>query len=483
MSKNKTPQAIRGTQDIFGPEAEAFAFVVETFERVRKLYRFRRVEMPVFEKTEVFARSIGETTDIVSKEMYSFDDRGGDSLTLRPEFTAGIARAYLTNGWQQHAPLKVGTHGPLFRYERPQKGRYRQFHQIDAEIIGAAEPQADVELLAMADQLLKELGIEGVTLHLNTLGDGDSREAWRAALIEYFSAVKDELSEDSQERLEKNPLRILDSKDRRDRKFVADAPKIDAFLSDEATALFDAVTSGLDAAGVKWVRAESLVRGLDYYRHTAFEFIPDEGSAAADALGSQSTILGGGRYDGLMESLGGAPTPAVGWAAGIERLAMLVGEEKLDLLRPETLIVLPDGPSAIAKATALTAFIRRRLPELVEKIDALRWQRNFQIEDASSEGIIADTDGDYEFSGAFELAFKHNQRKQFDKAKRDGASVIVTVRDDGTTSERSMLVSSSRTETDFAKGALGMHALWSLIEMELQGEEYSLVNNRQIKLP
>ena len=326
MSKN-TPQAIRGTQDIFGPDAEAFAFVVETFERVRRLYRFRRVEMPVFEKTEVFARSIGETTDIVSKEMYSFEDRGGESLTLRPEFTAGIARAYLTNGWQQHAPVKLATHGPLFRYERPQKGRYRQFHQIDAEIIGAAEPQADVELLAMADQVIRELGITGVTLHLNTLGDADSREAWRAALVEHFRAVKDALSEESQERLEKNPLRILDSKDRRDQQFVADAPKIDQFLSDEARAFFDAVTSGLDAAGVKWQRAESLVRGLDYYRHTAFEFIPDEGSEAAGKLGSQSTILGGGRYDGLMESLGGALTPAVGWAAGIERLAMLVGEK------------------------------------------------------------------------------------------------------------------------------------------------------------
>ncbi|WP_416830277.1 MAG: histidine--tRNA ligase [Erythrobacter sp.] len=325
MSKN-TPKAIRGTQDIFGADAEAFAFVVEAFERVRKLYRFRRVEMPVFEKTEVFSRAIGETTDVVSKEMYSFEDRGGDSLTLRPEFTAGIARAFLTNGWQQHAPLKVATHGPLFRYERPQKGRYRQFHQIDAEIIGAAEPQADVELLAMADQLLKELGIEGVTLHLNTLGDADSREAWRAGLIDYFGKVKGDLSEDSQERLEKNPLRILDSKDPRDRVFVADAPKIDQYLSDEALSFFEQVTSGLDAAGVKWTRAESLVRGLDYYRHTAFEFIPDEGSEAAGKLGSQSTILGGGRYDGLMESLGGAPTPAVGWAAGIERLAMLVGE-------------------------------------------------------------------------------------------------------------------------------------------------------------
>ncbi|WP_374406815.1 histidine--tRNA ligase [Pelagerythrobacter sp.] len=353
----KTPQAIRGTQDIFGAEAEAFAHVVETFERVRRLYRFRRVEMPVFEKTEVFSRAIGETTDVVSKEMYSFEDRGGESLTLRPEFTAGIARAWLTNGWQQHAPLKVATHGPLFRYERPQKGRYRQFHQLDAEIIGAAEPQADVELLAMADQLLRELGIEGVTLHLNTLGDADSREAWRAALVEHFRGVKGELSEDSQERLEKNPLRILDSKDPRDKRFVADAPKIDAFLSDEALAFFESVTSGLDAAGVKWQRAESLVRGLDYYRHTAFEFVPDEGSAAANALGSQSTVLGGGRYDGLMESLGGAPTPAVGWAAGIERLAMLVeksGDSQIDVA------VVVEDEIRLSHGIALIKFLRSK---------------------------------------------------------------------------------------------------------------------------
>ena len=315
-----TPQAIRGTQDIFGAEAEAFAHVVETFERIRKLYRFRRVEMPVFEKTEVFSRSIGETTDVVSKEMYSFEDRGGDSLTLRPEFTAGICRAYLSNGWQQYAPVKLATHGPLFRYERPQKGRYRQFHQLDAEIIGAGEPQADVELLVMADQLLKELGIaDGVTLLLNTLGDGASREAWRAALVEYFRGVKGELSEDSQDRLERNPLRILDSKDPRDKAFTDAAPRIDDFLSAEAQDFFGKVTSGLDAAGVAWTRAPALVRGLDYYRHTAFEFVTDR-------LGAQGTVLGGGRYDGLMESLGGAHTPAVGWAAGVERLAMLVAD-------------------------------------------------------------------------------------------------------------------------------------------------------------
>lgn len=387
MSK-KTPQAIRGTQDIFGADAEAFAFVVETFERVRRLYRFRRVEMPVFEKTEVFARSLGETTDVVSKEMYSFEDRGGESLTLRPEFTAGIARAFLTNGWQQYAPLKVATHGPLFRYERPQKGRYRQFHQIDAEVIGAGEPQADVELLAMADQLLRELGINDVTLHLNTLGDGASREAWRAALVEYFRAVKGELSEESQERLEKNPLRILDSKDPRDKPFLADAPKIDAFLSEEARAFFAAVTSGLDAAGVKWTRAESLVRGLDYYRHTAFEFIPDEGSASAAALGSQSTVLGGGRYDGLMESLGGAPTPAVGWAAGIERLAMLVGAREE---APADLIIVVEDDARVAEAIGLIGDVRKR-------------------------GFTA------------ELIASGSPRKRYDKAVKRGAEVILSLR-------------------------------------------------------
>jgi histidyl-tRNA synthetase len=383
-----TPPAIRGTQDIFGPEAEAFAFVVETFECVRKLYRFRRIEMPVFERTEVFARSLGETTDVVSKEMYSFLDRGDESLTLRPEFTAGIARAYLTNGWQQHAPVKLATHGPLFRYERPQKGRYRQFHQLDAEIVGAAEPQADVELLAMADQLLKELGVaEGVTLHLNTLGDGPSREAWRAALVEHFRAHKAALSEDSQDRLERNPLRILDSKDPKDRPFVGDAPKIDDFLSGEAQDFFGAVCAGLDAAGVAWTRAPSLVRGLDYYRHTAFEFVPDEGSAAAGKLGSQSTLLGGGRYDGLIEGLGGPHTPAVGWAAGIERLAMLV-EGKGETVA-EVIVVVED--------------------------DALLGRGVRAVSNLRAAGF------------AVELIASGSPRKRFDKAVKMGAAAIASI--------------------------------------------------------
>ncbi|WP_426259767.1 histidine--tRNA ligase [Sphingomonas sp. DC1100-1] len=350
MARIETPRRVRGTQDIFGDEQRRFATVIETFERVRRLYCFQRVDLPVFEATEVFARSIGETTDVVSKEMYTFPDRGGDSLTLRPEFTAGIARAFLTEGWQQYAPLKVATSGAVFRYERPQKGRYRQFHQIDAEILGAPEPAADVELLVMADQLLHELGIaEGVTLQLNTLGDAETRDAWRAGLVAHFEAHRGALSEDSLTRLEKNPMRILDSKDPRDRPIADAAPDIDAYLTDEARAFFDAVTAGLDAAGVRWTRNPRLVRGLDYYRHTAFEFVTDR-------LGAQGTVLAGGRYDGLVESLGGAPTAGVGWAAGVERLAMLLDEPAKATIDA---VIVPMGAAAEARALGLLADLRR----------------------------------------------------------------------------------------------------------------------------
>lgn len=349
MAKIETPRPVRGTQDMLGESADRFHHVVETFDRVRRLYGFKRIEVPVFEATAVFARSLGESTDVVAKEMYTFEDRGGDSLTLRPEFTAGIARAYLTEGWQQYAPLKVATHGPLFRYERPQKGRFRQFHQLDAEVIGAAEPAADIELLCFADQLIKELGIaDGVTLQLNTLGDALSREAWRTELIAHFETHRAELSEDSLKRLHVNPLRILDSKDPRDRPAADSAPDIDTFLTDEARDFFDSVTAGLDAAGVKWTRTARLVRGLDYYRHTAFEFVTDR-------LGAQGTVLGGGRYDGLIEALGGPHTPAVGWAAGIERLGML-----LDAPPTEAKIaIIPDSPDLEGEARNLAYRLRK----------------------------------------------------------------------------------------------------------------------------
>lgn len=343
-------QRVRGTQDLFGDDIARFDHVVETFNRVRKLYGFRRVDTPIFEPTAVFARSLGETTDVVSKEMYSFEDRGGDSLTLRPEFTAGICRAYIQNGWQQHGVLKLAAHGPLFRYERPQKGRYRQFHQLDAEVIGAGEPAADVEVIALGAQLLSELGIaDKVTLQLNTLGDAETRAAWREALVAHFTAHQDALSGESRERLAKNPLRILDSKAECDRPLVAAAPGIDAHMTSAAGAFFAGVQKGLQTAGVDFVRTTSLVRGFDYYRHTAFEFVTDH-------LGSQGTVVGGGRYDGLIETMGGPSTPAVGWAAGIERLAMLV--ELVAAESPEVTVV-PFVPELESEALAMTLSLRR----------------------------------------------------------------------------------------------------------------------------
>ncbi|HUG46181.1 MAG TPA: histidine--tRNA ligase [Sphingomicrobium sp.] len=376
----KTPQPIRGMQSLLGEEADRMAAVVAAFDRVRRLYGFSRVEVPVLEPTEVFARTMGESTDVVSKEMYSFEDRSGDSVTLRPEFTAGIARAYLSEGWQQHAPLKVATHGPAFRYERPQKGRYRQFHQLDAEIIGAAEAAADVELLAFADQLLKELGIESAILKLNTLGDPQTRTAWRDALREHFESRRSELSDDSQDRLERNPLRILDSKAHQDWPAVDSAPVIDDFLIPEAADFFAKVTEGLDSAGVHWERAPRLVRGLDYYRHTAFEFITDE-------LGSQGTVLAGGRYDGLMEALGGSPTPAVGWAAGIERLAMMI--EAPEPERP-LVVVIALGDRAELAAEGILASLRR-------------------------DGVAAD------------MAYRGNMKKRLSRASAAGAKYALIV--------------------------------------------------------
>ncbi len=378
---SKGPQRIRGTQDIWGEESDRFHKVVETFDRVRRLYAFQRVDIPVFETTEVFARSIGETTDVVSKEMYTFEDRGGDSITLRPEFTAGICRAFLSEGWQQHAPLRLATDGPVFRYERPQKGRFRQFHQLDAEIIGTDAPAADVELLVLADQLLHELGIaDGVTLQLNTLGDADTRDAWRAALVAHFGKHRGDLSEDSLARLDRNPLRILDSKDPRDRPIADAAPGIDDFLTGEAGAFFEAVTSGLAAAGVKWVRNDRLVRGLDYYRHTAFEFVTER-------LGSQGAVIAGGRYDGLIESLGGPHTPAVGWAAGIERLAMMI-----------------EAPAKEAPIVIMAVEDDRALTDGYRALNALR-----------RAGISAD------------IIATGSPRKRYDKAAKVPARVIVSV--------------------------------------------------------
>ena len=342
-------QAVRGTQDLLPAEARRHRTVTETARKIAERYGFGEVATPIFEFTEVFARPIGETTDVVSKEMYTFKDRGGEEITLRPEFTAGIARAVLSNGLTQSTPLKFFAAGPVFRYERPQKGRYRQFHQINAELIGAAQPQADIEVIAMGAAILDELGIlKSCRLELNTLGDTVSRTAYRAALVEYFSAHLAKLSDDSRDRLGRNPLRILDSKDEGDKALVANAPSFSEYLNDESKAFFETVKRGLDALGIAYELNPRLVRGLDYYCHTAFEFITTE-------LGAQGTVLGGGRYDGLMGMMGGPELPAVGWAGGIERLAMLIDEPK-GPARP--IAVIPIGEAAELEALKLTQRLR-----------------------------------------------------------------------------------------------------------------------------
>jgi len=342
-------QPVRGTHDILPDAMRRHRHVEETAREVAARYGFDEIATPVFEFTEVFQRTLGDTSDIVTKEMYTFQDKGGDSLTLRPENTAGVARAFMSNGLAQHLPLKVFYRGPMFRYERPQKGRLRQFHQIGVELLGVAEPLADVEVIVLGASILDELGLKDkATLELNTLGDGESRAAYRARLVAYLKDFESKLSPDSRERLARNPLRILDSKDEGDRRIIAQAPLFDDCLNDASRRFFDEVRRGLDAVGVAYRLNPRLVRGLDYYCHTAFEF-------TTEALGAQGTVLAGGRYDGLIEQMGGPPTPGVGWAAGVERLAMLI-----DAPRPSArpVAVVPAGSTSLLKAFALAEQLR-----------------------------------------------------------------------------------------------------------------------------
>ena len=327
-------QPVRGTADLM-PEAKAgHNQVIGTASQIASHYGFHDMATPVFEFTEVFSRPLGESSDVVSKETYSFEDRGGTSLTLRPENTAAVMRAILSNGLTQTLPQKLFYAGPMFRYERPQKGRMRQFHQIGVEFIGSASPVADAEVIACGAQILEALGVLSKTrLHLNSLGDTQSRSAYREALVAYFTRYSADLSPDSQRRLTSNPLRILDSKDEGDRKLLAEAPRLGDYLNDISKSHFDQLTNLLDKAGISWHHDPLLVRGLDYYCHSAFEFI-------TDVLGAQGTVMGGGRYDGLAEMLGGPHLPAVGFAAGVERLALLLGQQSLPA--PDLALIIAD---------------------------------------------------------------------------------------------------------------------------------------------
>jgi len=342
-------QPVRGTQDLLPEAARRHRQVSETARAAAELYGFAEMATPIFEFTEVFARPIGEHTDIVAKEMYTFSDRGGEEVTLRPENTAGVVRAVLSNGLVQSVPLKFFYSGPMFRYERPQKGRYRQFHQIGVELIGVAQPQADIEVIASGRRILDALGIgDRVVLELNTLGDVESRAAYREALVSYFSSRASELSADSQRRLERNPLRIFDSKEETDQRVAVDAPAFADYRNTDSRRFFDRVRAGLDRLGIIYRLNPRLVRGLDYYTHTAFEFV------TAD-LGAQGTVMGGGRYDGLVEMMGGPALPGIGWAAGIERLAMLIAEPP-PLPRP--IAVVPIGEAAEGEALTLAELLR-----------------------------------------------------------------------------------------------------------------------------
>jgi histidyl-tRNA synthetase len=372
-------QPVRGTRDLIGEDQRRCRHVADTAARIAATYGFDEWTTPIFEDTRVFSRTLGETSDVVMKEMYTFNDRGGDSLTLRPEGTAGVCRALVSNGLTQSLPQKVFYAGPMFRYERPQKGRYRQFHQIGLELIGPGEPLADAEVIACGWDILKALGVSGDTvLELNTLGDRESRQAYRDALVGYFTEHQGGLSEDSLNRLERNPMRILDSKDEADRRIVADAPTIEAYLTEAAAAFYAKLQDHLTRFGVPFRENPRIVRGLDYYGHTAFEFVTSR-------LGAQGTVMAGGRYDGLVAEMGGPQTPAVGWAAGIERLAML-----MDTVPAMTapVVIVPVNDSAEGAA--------------IDLLQSLR-----------AAGIRA------------EMAYRGNLRRRMERANRIGARAAV----------------------------------------------------------
>lgn len=325
-------QPVRGTRDFLGDVARCIQHIQDITFATARQFGFERIDTPIFEYTGVFKRAVGETSDIVGKEMYTFSDRGGEEITLRPEGTAPVVRALLSNSMTQQLPLKYCYSGPMFRYERPQRGRYRQLHQFGVEFFGVENPFADVEVLDLAQQILNHLKIEA-SLHLNTIGDTESRNAYRIALVEYFSKYKGELSEDSQLRLEKNPMRILDSKDDNDQRISQNAPKISAHLTSAAAHFFEKVCQGLEALDIKYTLDPTLVRGLDYYTHTAFEFKSND-------LGAQNAILGGGRYDGLVQHMGGPSIPAVGWGMGIDRIALLLENRAFSKPAPIVFIVI-----------------------------------------------------------------------------------------------------------------------------------------------
>ncbi|MEZ5690562.1 MAG: histidine--tRNA ligase [Rickettsiales bacterium] len=356
-------QPVRGTHDILPDENKKYRSIIQLMEMVAYRYGYGQISTPIFEFSEVFHRTLGDSSDVVGKETYNFTDRGGEEITLRPEFTASVVRSFISNGLQDKLPFKVFYHGPAFRYERPQKGRMRQFHQFGAEFLGSNEPLTDVEIIAMTCQMLRYLQLDKkVKLEINSLGDSISRKSYRNVLVEYFNDYKNSLSDDSKIRLEKNPLRILDSKDEGDKNIIKKSPKAHDYFNDESKEFFAYITESLHTLSIDYTVNSSLVRGLDYYSHTVFEF-------TTDLLGAQGTVLAGGRYDGLVKQMGGNDVAGIGFAAGIERLLALQEEvgvyEEMNVQRPIAVIPVDNAQEVTALRLACDLRLQNYYVELI----------------------------------------------------------------------------------------------------------------------
>lgn len=401
-------QKPKGTQDILPQESAKWQYVEGFARETFKKYNYAEIRTPIFEHYEVISRSVGDTTDIVTKEMYDFYDKGDRHITLRPEGTAPVVRSYVENKLfapEVQKPSKVYYIGPMFRYERPQAGRLRQFHQIGVECFGSSNPATDVETIAMADQFFKEIGIENVVLHLNTLGSTASRTAYRQALIDYLLPMKDQLSKDSQRRLEENPLRVLDSKEKEDKQAVENAPSILDYLDEESQAHFDAVRAMLDGLGIAYVIDTNMVRGLDYYNHTIFEFV-------TEVDGTELTVCAGGRYDGLVEYFGGPATPGFGFGMGLERLLLILDKQGVELPVETSLDVYVAVLGSEAEVAALELVQALRRQGFIAERDYLgrKLKAQFKSADVFGAKTIIALGGSEVESG--QITVKNNQTRQ-----------------------------------------------------------------------
>lgn len=401
-------QKPKGTQDILPQESAKWQYVEGFARETFKKYNYAEIRTPIFEHYEVISRSVGDTTDIVTKEMYDFYDKGDRHITLRPEGTAPVVRSYVENKLfapEVQKPSKVYYIGPMFRYERPQAGRLRQFHQIGVECFGSSNPATDVETIAMADQFFKEIGIENVVLHLNTLGSTASRTAYRQALIDYLLPMKGQLSKDSQRRLEENPLRVLDSKEKEDKQAVENAPSILDYLDEESQAHFDAVRAMLDGLGIAYVIDTNMVRGLDYYNHTIFEFV-------TEVDGNELTVCAGGRYDGLVEYFGGPATPGFGFGMGLERLLLILDKQGVELPVEASLDVYVAVLGSEAEVASLELVQALRRQGFIAERDYLgrKLKAQFKSADVFGAKTIIALGGSEVESG--QITVKNNQTRQ-----------------------------------------------------------------------